>query len=425
MSDFLNLQDAALAVARTFPWYKQLLREAGNGAARPPLLTASRLEPYDAHEAEPAASEPCTVYRTSGTSSGRRRTIRYSAADEQRYIEIKSAMFRSWLTAGGVFPMPVRTVLSDMGTGHAAATAPDVFRSMGLQVEAVPYSLPIGQHLERIRSSRPDVLYTMPSLLERIVRHLEQPSRHGIRKVILVGEIATPSWQRRIADRLGIAEADMLDTYGSIEIGTIASYSHVHRRYVIAEGLQAEAVPAEELDEGFDPLPPNERVLVLTSFVREAFPAVRYVTYDVVRDFRPIRIDGVIRQSFACIVKRIGPELKHGEKISLYDIEEAVLQHAPDAVIHAAIRDRRLTIHVASRQLTDDQLPAVREAVESRIPEIGAMIRGGLLERIEVTLAADEAGEPFARTGSGMQTGMKTRKIHYPAPSADRGADPE
>lgn len=209
-----------------------------------------------------------------------------------------------------------------------------------------------------------------------------------------------------MAARFGLRETDILDTYGSIEIGTIASYSHELGRYVIAEGLHAECVGAEELGEGFDPLPPDEKVLVLTSFVRDAFPAVRYVTYDVVRDFRTVSVNGELKQTFEAIVKRIGPELKHGEKISLYDIEEAILQHAEDAAVRVSMSGRRLTVRVRSRLLLPEKLPAVREAVENRIPEIGAMIRGGLLEGIEVRLAADEEPEQGLR-------GIKNRKIHY------------
>lgn len=422
LSDIGFIRQSAQAAARRYPWYAELLRECADGSL-PPLLTAPLLERhlYDRLlDAPPDAS--LFVYRTSGTSSGIRKTIAYSEADEQRYIDIKTKMFRAWLDENddGMndsehehrHAAPIRTALIDMGTGHAAATALDVFAKLGLDAQSLPFALPIEQHLERIEACRPDLLYTMPSILERIVQRSPHPHALGIRKIILVGEVASPAWQRQIATRLGIAPEDVLDTYGSIEIGTIAAYSRELGRYVLAEGLCAEGVPADLLGEGYDPLAPDERVLVLTSAVRDAFPAVRYVTYDVVRDLRDERIDGAWRQTFASIVKRIGPELKHGEKISLYDIEEAVLGLVHDASIRVTVQGRRLKVRVVSRQRSEAGTEAaIRQAIESRVPEIGAMIRGGLLERIEVTLA--DANDEGAKGAGG---GIKNRKIHYEMP---------
>ena len=426
MSDIGFIRQSAQAAADRYPWYAELLRECAEGSL-PPLLTAPLLERhlYDRLlDAPPDAS--LSVYRTSGTSSGIRKTIAYSEADEQRYIDIKAKMYREWLHENGGETngnghenrndAPIRTALIDMGTGHAAATALDVFAKLGLDAQSLPFSLPIEQHLERIEACRPDLLYTMPSILERIVQRSPHPHALGIRKVILVGEVASPSWQRQIAARLGIAPEEVLDTYGSIEIGTIAAYSRELGRYVLAEGLYAEGVPAESLGEGFEPLAPDERVLVLTSAVREAFPAVRYVTYDVIRDLRNERADGAWRQTFASIVKRIGPELKHGEKISLYDIEEAVLGLVDDAAIRVTVQGRRLNVRVASRRRHEAGTEAaIRQAIESQVPEIGTMIRGGLLERIEVTLA--DGGDEDGKCGDGGGS-IKTRKIHYEASDA-------
>lgn len=393
----------ARETALRYPWYAQLLAGLGENRQKPPLMTAGLLERHYYFHSPSPSDELVASYSTSGTSSGKRKTILYSEEDERRYIDIKTRLFGEWLSAG---EPPVRKALADMGTGHAAATSLEVFGRLGLTCESLPFHLPIEQHLEKLETFRPDVLYTMPSILDRLVSAAAKPDGFGIRKIILVGEIAPPAWRRTMAARFGLRETDILDTYGSIEIGTIASYSHELGRYVIAEGLHAECVGAEELGEGFDPLPPDEKVLVLTSFVRDAFPAVRYVTCDVVRDFRPVLVNGELKQTFEAIVKRIGPELKHGEKISLYDIEEAILQHAEDAAVRVSMSGRRLTVRVRSRLLLPEKLPAVREAVENRIPEIGAMIRGGLLEGIEVRLAADEEPEQGLR-------GIKNRKIHY------------
>ena len=391
-------------IARRFPWYAKLLDEAGADSRLPPLLTAAVLERHYYSSDPPEDAASWNAYSTSGTNTGKRKTIWYSSEDERRYLEIKARMFLRWLLQNG--GQSFSRALSDVGTGHAAATAAAVFRRIGLQAESLPHDLPMKQHLDKLASFRPDVLYTMPSILDRILRAAESPDAFGIRKVILVGEIAPPAWRNSAARRLGLAETDILDTVGSIEIGTIAAYSHELQRYVIAEGLHAECVPAESLGEGFEPLPPGEGVLVLTSFARNAFPAVRFVTYDVVRDFQTLEIGGETRQTFACIVKRIGPELKHGEKISLYDIEEAVLGFADDAAILVEMHDRRLTVRLRSRKLRPDQLPVVRQAIENKIPEIGAMIRGGLLDGIHAELSPED--DP-----AWQRSGIKFRKIHY------------
>ncbi len=396
------LWNKARETALRYPWYARLLAGA-EARQEPPLLTAGMLDRHYYTDEPPPRASSLTSYSTSGTSTGIRKTIYYSLEDERRYVEIKARIFLRWLLKSGT---TLRKALSDMGTGHAAGTALDVFRSIGLETEVLSFELPVERHIEKLAAFRPDVLYTMPSILERIVRAAGHADNFGVRKIILVGEVATPSWQKSMAQRFGLAETDILDTLGSIEIGTIAYYSHELARYVIAEGLYAECVGAEELGEGFDPLPSDEKVLVLTSFARDEFPAVRFVTYDVVRDFQTMDIRGVPCQTFSGVVKRIGPELKHGEKISLYDIEEAVLRHADDAAILVDMSRRRLTVRLRSSSLAPEQLPAIRQAIEQKIPEIGTMIRGGLLDGIEVHLAAED--DPAWRRG-----GIKTRKIHY------------
>ena len=128
--------------------------------------------------------------------------------------------------------------------------------------------------------------------------------------------------------------------------------------------------------------------MVLTSLTRDLFPALRYVTYDVVRDLRPILVDGQLRQSFQGIVRRIGPELKHGEKISIYDIEEVVYRHIKQAQLRVHVQANKLTVHVDC----EEKDPAVFSKIElellDSIPEIGDMIRGRLLDGLKVIPAS-------------------------------------
>ncbi|WP_168118664.1 hypothetical protein [Paenibacillus sp. HB172176] len=377
-------------IVKYHPWYTLLLKQQNLAIAAVadlrelPLLTDERLAASYYHaEASLSAKERLSVFRTSGTSTGVRKAIYYSQGEDERYLANKIESFRDWL--GGDLPSGVRA-LADLGTGHAAASALAIFERLGLQGEAIPFTLPIEEHIAKLREWRPHLLYTMPSILEAIAdaSPASNPSSLGIRKIVVVGEIAASEWQANMASRFGITTRDILDTYGSIEIGAIAAYSHELGAYLIAEDLYGEALPAEEIHPSFEPLRPNEGVLTLTSSSRRYFPALRFVTYDVVRDFRSIMVNGKKRQIFTCIAKRIGAELKHGEKISLYDIEAVVQRHLSDASFRVAMRDNRLQLHLHSKQLTEDKRLAIANDVAGEIPDIGMMIRNRLLEAIEV-----------------------------------------
>lgn len=405
----MDIQETIQVMMRQFPWLLPEYELAGSGVhigvmelAMIPLVSTTTLESFYYTEDNPFLQRAdLNRYQTSGTSSKRRKTIFYSQADEEAYLRIKLNVFRSIL--GG---KPYQTALADMGTGHAEATAVDVFRDLGMEVESISFRLPIEQHIERLESFKPEVLYTMPSILDRILQASEEPKRFGIQHVILVGEIASPGWRIRVAERLGLAETSITDTYGSIEIGTIAYFSHEHGRYLFTEGIVAEGISAERLGTDMEPLPDAfEQVLVLTSTVRDSFPALRYVTYDVVRDLRTIEVEGVPKQSFQCIVKRIGPDLKHGEKISIYDIEDIVYRHVSEASVRVQVNGNALTVYVYSSQISAEVLDNIRADVESHIPAIGMMIKARLLEGIQVIGGTFEDSQH--------RTSVKNKRIFY------------
>lgn len=415
MALILPLHSLIQRTCQFHPWYSTLLCPQGIAPdlyestilSELPLMTSERLEQH--YYAEAARSEPeLSIYKTSGTSSGIRKSIYYSPEDDEHYIAAKKASFQAWLdakTTGQQAAPPIRKALADMGTGHAASTAMSIFASLGYEADSLSFALPIEEHIRKLSSFKPDLFYTMPSILDAIASAADDPKQFGIRKIILVGEMAPLDWQANIAARFGIEPTNILDTYGSIEIGAIASYSHTYGRYLFAEGIYAEALPAEQIDPRFEPLPASESVLVLTSSNRTLFPALRYVTYDVVRDFETILVDGQERQSFRCIVKRIGSELKHGEKISLYDIESVVNRFVPDAELRVSLRNNRLSVHIRSKMLDEERLAEIRHAIEHTIGEIGQMIENRMLEGITVTRAADN--EQLERGA------VKSKKIYF------------
>jgi len=412
MSPLTLLQRQIDRICQLHPWYGALLAKSEINPqtcelAELPLITSDILEKHYFTQ-ESRTETGLSVYKTSGTSSGIRKAIYYSEEDDESYIAAKTASFQEWLAASGSsqqHPAAIRKALADMGTGHAASTAMTIFSRLGLQADSLSYALPIEEHIAKLDSFRPELLYTMPSILDAIVSASGDPQHFGIRKIILVGEIAPLDWQSNIAARFGIEPRHILDTYGSIEIGAIASYSHELGLYIIADGIQAEALPSEQIDDRFEPLQANEAVLVLTSYVRSMFPAIRYVTYDVVRDFQTIQVDGRERQCFRCISKRIGTDLKHGEKISLYDIESVVNQFVADAELRVRLRHNKLSVHIRSKSLRNEMLVHIQHAIEHKIGEIGQMIQNRMLEGVTVTRAAEN--EQLERGA------VKSKKIYF------------
>ncbi|AZK48675.1 phenylacetate--CoA ligase family protein [Paenibacillus lentus] len=402
-----SLQQHLSHIIQLHPAYGDLLAEQGilpHAAvlSELPLLTEERLNKIY-YKQEPRTKTGLTVYRTSGTSTGIRKSIYYSPEDEEHYRLDKIACYRAWLASNSE---QIHRAFADVGTGHAASTANTIFGELGMQTESISFSMPIEEHISRINAFKPDLLYTMPSILEAIARAAGNPVSLGIRKIVLVGEMATSAWQANMAARFGIEAHDILDTYGSIEVGAIASYSHPHGVYLFADGIHAETVPAEQLDPHFEPLEEGEGVLVLTSSRRSLFPVIRYVTYDVVRGFRTVEIDGVMRQAFTCISKRIGSELKHGEKISLYDIENVVHTFVKDAELRVSVRDNKLTVHIRSKSLNNELLASIRHAIEHTIEAIGKMIEGRMLDRIEVIRVKEDESFDLG------QSSVKSKKLY-------------
>lgn len=385
-----NLIHQVRLIAHFHPWYEKLLSESGislpglspdDGSllGRLPLMTAELLE-ENYYSQPPREEAGLSVYRTSGTSTGTRKAIYYSSEDDRHYMEAKRNSWMAWLGESH----GIKRALADLGTGHAASSALALFESVGAQGEAIAFTAPIGEHIAKLREFQPQLLYTMPSILEALVDAVTDPKTYNLRKIILVGELASAEWQANMAMRLGLSPRDLLDTYGSIEVGAIAAYSHELGCYLLANSLYGEVLPAERIGEQYMPLMEDEGVLALTSFSRSLFPAIRFITYDVVRDFRTVQHNGMTFQAFRCITKRIGPELKHGEKISLYDMEEAVSRHLADASLRVKVQDNRLKLYIKSEHTNQEKLLAVKHDIEHKIDDIGVMIRNRLLQGIEI-----------------------------------------
>jgi phenylacetate-coenzyme A ligase PaaK-like adenylate-forming protein len=378
-----------------FGWYGALLESQGvhDGAVRleslPILDEHLLLEHYYTaeHEDLPGA----LAYQTSGTSTGRRKTILYSSDDHAAYCSQRAELFSDFLAdivPGGV-------AVSDVGTGHAAASARTIFREIGFEPHEIDYRRPIGEHVTLLNRTRPDVLFTMPVILDRLLAcdDLEiQP-----RKVIVVGDVAPMNWRRHIAQRLDLSIEDVLDIIGSIEVGAIAYYSAVTGFYHFHGHILPESVEPEEVFPGCGhELAGDQGILVLTSYAREYFPVVRYATNDVVKGLRRIPWRG--GSVFACdrLEGRFAGEVKHGERLSSYDICAAVNEAFPGGLFEVW-EDGGIEIRIATERVTPDQEAVVVSSLLAANPDVDNMVKAGLVQPISVSAV----GLDELKTGGG------------------------
>jgi phenylacetate-coenzyme A ligase PaaK-like adenylate-forming protein len=321
------------------------------------------------------------VFQTSGTSNGTRRKIVWSAEELEMHNQIKRQVFQNEILVG-------RAVV-DTGLGLAAHSTADVFRNLGVECLQISYDRPIAEHVAEIRHFKPITLYSMPSLVDALLRHGHLPAT--IRNIILIGEICTTEWRTRTSRRLGLETSALLDTYGCVETGLIAYRCHKCARFHFTNGVIAEAARPSEINTDWsdDTLTSAESVLVITSQYRSRMPVVRYVTYDIIRGLAKSACGGAQMIGFDAIVGRLGDEFKHGERISIYDIERAILGVIPDAD-YQVVQDvtGHCYIEVLSADVPEDRLGELREAVSGAAHPVAQMIEAGMLRSVDVRRVA-------------------------------------
>ncbi|MCZ9340474.1 hypothetical protein NGM37_22200, partial [Streptomyces sp. TRM76130] len=201
-------------------------------------------------------------------SGGQRKRILYSPADDDAYVAQRRQLFAEFTRS----VPPGAVAVADLGTGHAAASARRVFLELGFEAHDIDFTRPVDEHVAKLNAWRPEVFFTMPMILDRLLQ-----ARPGLdirpRKIMVVGDVAPPAWRAHVAERFGLRHEDVLDVFGSIEIGAIA-YSCVQTGlYHFHDHILPEVLHPEELTH----LTENDRVpsrqegsgaLLLTSFTR-------------------------------------------------------------------------------------------------------------------------------------------------------------
>lgn len=378
MNPLKEIDPQIARLRRTFHWYNTLLVEADYDLDHDP----QRLPYIDEHiltqhyyEAHNPQLDHCHAYYTSGTSTGARKRILYSTEDHDLYIEQRCKIFARFLT------LECKTACSDLGTGHAASSAVEIFGKLNVDCFHIDFRRPIGEHVALLNEHQPDVLFTMPMILDRLIQ--ADDLQFKPRKIITVGDVVSPAWKKRVADFFALQREDLLDVVGSIEVGSIAYECFDCGRYHFDDHIIPETVRPSELYEGFADRGTAE-ILILTSLARSVFPAARFITNDLVEGFTTHECNGASRYSFERIVGRAGSVFKNGENISLYDVNEAVNTFLPASPFEVCKDSDRFTIRVSSPAFTTEIGERIKSFLRELNPNSFQMIESSLVADIEV-----------------------------------------
>jgi phenylacetate-CoA ligase len=144
---------------------------------------------------------------------------------------------------------------------------------------------PAQRHLDLLRTLRPDVLVSVPSMMASLARSARETGVDlraiGPRKALLIGDsirgadLASNALGRLIEDAWG---CELFSTYGMTESGGAFHECPAHR------GLHChpDILLAEVVDDQGKPLPPGETgELLITTLQTEAMPLIRYRTGDI------------------------------------------------------------------------------------------------------------------------------------------------
>jgi phenylacetate-CoA ligase len=364
------------------------------------FLDHERARPWYGRTIEGARS-----FSSTGTS-GYPKRIAWTAEEDAWYRSEKQDLFAPWLTGCA------RAFIS-LAVGHNAGSAKDVLENLALEVHDAGLSL-LDDQCEVISGFRPEVLCCSPSILDKLIVGLERGGQRpsSVRRIITNGEVLFQSARARAQSFFGIDGTDVMDTYGSTEIGTIAHSSGTCDAFHFFDGLYPEAAPpamagGHDLADGSDAV-----VLAVSSVKRTSFPVVRFVTYDVVQGLRRSVCRGVRRFTFDRILGRCDDVLNYGELFSSYDLGNLIGSRLPGARWFVFNPRNDLLIVVEGPE------PAgFREELRNRFPLHTRMSDLGLLDPPEIRFV-DDFDQFLARAGLPANPHGKARRVlsHMPEP---------
>lgn len=336
------------------------------------LLDRTRARPWYGHPVEGSRS-----FSSTGTS-GYPKPIAWTPEEDAWYVGEKRGLFAAFLAGC------TRAFIS-LAVGHNASSAHNVLGQLGLEVHDAGLSA-LDHQCAVITQFAPEVLYCSPSILASLISGMDRRGQRptSVRRIITNGEVLFPSARERAQRFFGIGRADLMDTYGSTEIGTIAHSCGACGSYHFLKGLYPEAAPAEEA-EAEEPIgEPGTTALALSSVKRTSFPVVRLVTYDLVRGLRRGVCGGMSRFTCDRILGRCDDVLNYGELFSSYDLGDLIGARLPAARWFVFNPNNDVTIVIEGTE------PAgFREELRSRYPLHSRMSDLGLLDPPEIRFVGD------------------------------------
>jgi hypothetical protein len=357
------------------------------------FLDHQRARPWYGRPVEGARS-----FSSTGTS-GYPKPIAWRREEDAWYVGEKQELFASWLAGSA------RAFVS-LAVGHNASTARMVLEDLGLEVHDAGLS-PLEDQCAAVTAFAPQVLYCSPSILASLVAALERRGQRptSVRRVITNGEVLFGSARAHAQHFFGIGPADLMDTYGSTEIGTIAHSCGACGGFHFLGGLYPEAAPAAVADRSDQTGRwPDTAVLALSSVKRTSFPVVRFITYDLVQGLRRSVCGGGRRFAFDRILGRCDDVLNYGELFSTYDLGDLIGSRLPGARWLAFNPRNDLTVVIEGTEPDGFQ-----EELRSRFPLHSRMSDLGLLDPPTIRFVGDfdafveRAGLLAARRGKAVR----------------------
>jgi phenylacetate-coenzyme A ligase PaaK-like adenylate-forming protein len=361
------------------PWYGEFIGNI-SGFDGLPYITRDVLDKYYYNN---CYSKKLIKFTTSGTSTGVKRAIYYSKDEIDYNNKQKKELFGNFIN--GLNPVGIV-----VGIGLAASSADKVFKSLNKETFIVSYDDAFDKVIQLMPKYQPEVLYSMPSLIDSIIEKMNPKLLSSVKKVILVGEILTDKARKKISSSLNILEGDILNTYGCVELGLLAFECEICKRFHFVNNIYPEVV---EKQNEIKRRTKNEYclsgnssgILVVTSYWRKNIPALRYLTYDYIEGLAKTMCNKKEIYTFKRILGRVGDEFKHGERLSLYDLEMALLQAIPDANFKIVIQENCVKIVLKNNKNYDPKLLEKAElSINKSNSAIWHMIKNNFLKRIKI-----------------------------------------
>ena len=259
-------------------------------------------------------------YSSTGTS-GNPKGINWSDDEDRWYIGEKRGLLLEFLS-------DCSRLFISLGVGHNSVTSPTIFSGSSIEVQRAGIGN-INDHLDLIKIFSPEALLCSPSLLVSIIKNSKKQnvSLESVKKVILNGEVVYEGILNYYCRELNIKKQDILDTYGSTEVGTIAYSCNICNMYHFFPGIIPESLRAKDVKES---LHIDEDILILNSLKRVSFPVIRFVTYDLIRGLSRTVCNNKSYYSYDRIIGRCDDVLNYGELLPAIDIINLIKQFYPE-----------------------------------------------------------------------------------------------